>query len=138
MSKLLLIRGTPGSGKTTLAKTVYVPQGYIHLEADMYFERSGTYVFDASKLGQAHGWCQFETGRHLKIGKDVVVTNTFTTMKEIKDYIHLSKVFNAELTVIHAQGNFTNVHGVPEDKLAAMKARWQPYPGETIYVPTIP
>ena len=138
MSKLLLIRGLPGSGKSTLAKTVYVPQGYSHFEADMFFERSGTYVFDASKLGQAHGWCQFETGRHLKIGKDVVVTNTFTTMKEIKDYIHLSTTFNAELSVIHAQGNFTNVHGVPDAALEKMKARWQPYPGETIYVPPIP
>lgn len=138
MSKLLLIRGLPGSGKSTLAKTVFVPQGYLHFEADMFFERSGTYVFDASKLGQAHGWCQFETGKNLKAGKDVVVTNTFTTLKEIKDYIHIAKTMNAELTIIHAQGNFNNVHGVPEDKLAAMKARWQPYPGETIYVPPNP
>lgn len=137
MSKLLLIRGTPGSGKTTLAKTVYVPQGYVHLEADMFFERSGSYKFDPSQLGRAHTWCQFQTGKNLKEGKDVVVTNTFTTLKEIKDYISIANLQKAELIVIHAQGNFQNVHGVPEDKLAAMKARWQPFPGETIYVPTI-
>lgn len=136
MSKLLLIRGTPGSGKTTLAKTVYVPQGYVHLEADMFFERSGEYKFDPTLLGKAHGWCQWETIKYLKEGKNVVVTNTFTRLKEIKDYVNIANGNSIELIVIHAQGNFKNVHGVPEDKLAAMKARWQPYPGETIYVPT--
>ena len=136
MSKLLLLRGLPGAGKSTLAKTVYVPQGYVHLEADMFFERSGTYKFDPTLLGKAHAWCQWETAKTLKEGKDVVVTNTFTTLKEIKDYVNIAKGQNIELIVIHAQGNFQNVHGVPEDKLAAMKARWQPYPGETIYVPT--
>lgn len=136
MSKLLLLRGLPGSGKSTLAKTVYVPQGYVHLEADMFFERSGSYKFDPSQLGKAHAWCQWETTKNLKAGKDVVVTNTCTTLREIKDYENIAKLNNVELKVIHAQGDFKNVHGVPDDKLAAMKARWQPYPGETFYVPS--
>lgn len=135
MTQLLLIRGLPGASKSTLAKTKYVPLGYIHLEADMYFERTGKYVFDPSLLGKAHGWCQYETKCNLMLGNNVVVTNTFTTLKEIKDYITIANLTKAELKVIHAQGNFKNVHGVPDDKLAAMKARWQPYPGEEIYTP---
>jgi predicted kinase len=134
-TQLILLRGLPGSGKSTLAKSKYVPLGYIHLEADMYFERSGSYVFDPKLLGKAHGWCQYETKKNLQAGNNVVVTNTFTTMREINDYIKIANDVGVELKVIHAQGNFKNVHGVPDDKLAAMKARWQPFIGEEIYTP---
>lgn len=43
--ELLLIRGLPGSGKTTMAKQ-YAQIGYVHCEADQYFERDGEYRFD--------------------------------------------------------------------------------------------
>lgn len=134
-NKLILCRGLPGAGKSTLAKTKYVPLGFVHLEADMYFERTGKYLFDPKLLGKAHGWCQYETKRNLVAGNPVVVTNTFTTLREIKDYEYIARECDVLLEVIHANGNFNNVHGVPADKLVAMKARWQPYPGETVYTP---
>lgn len=47
--ELLLIRGLPGSGKSTMAKE-YAKAGYVHCEADQFFEIDGQYRFDASKL----------------------------------------------------------------------------------------
>lgn len=47
--KLTLIRGLPGSGKTTLAKQL----GVLHVEADMYFMRDGRYQFED---GKAPSW----------------------------------------------------------------------------------
>ena len=37
--QLALIRGLPGSGKSTIAKS-FIPCNFIHLETDMYFINS--------------------------------------------------------------------------------------------------
>jgi len=45
MSKeLFLLRGIPGSGKSTIAESIN-PNGY-NVEADMYFTVDGEYVFE--------------------------------------------------------------------------------------------
>ena len=52
---LILLRGLPGAGKSTLAKMM----SDSHYEADMYFTNDeGEYHFDPLKLKQAHQWCQ--------------------------------------------------------------------------------
>ena len=116
MSKLILIRGIPGSGKSTIAKE-YIKEGFHHLEADMYFvDQDGSYKWDGNKVRFAHEWCQNSTLELLESGKNVVVSNTFTTLKEMKPYIEISKVpcdleFDRSyhsLTVIKAIGEWQN------------------------------
>jgi len=52
---LYIVRGIPGSGKSTIAKTL----GGIQIESDQYFiDSNGEYKFDASKLHNAHNYCQ--------------------------------------------------------------------------------
>ena len=53
MKQLILLRGLPGSGKSTFAKSL----GGIHIEADQYFMQDGEYKFDASQLKHAHNYC---------------------------------------------------------------------------------
>jgi len=46
MKELFLLRGLPGAGKSTLAKSI----GPINIEADQYFiDSDGEYKFDALK-----------------------------------------------------------------------------------------
>jgi predicted kinase len=132
---LIIVRGLCGSGKSTLARNKYVTQGFAHFEADMFFMRGGEYFFNPAMLGAAHNWCQSMTENNLKMGKSVVVSNTFTTHREIAPYVKLAKDMGIEVKVIHAMGNFKNCHSVPEDALARMRSRWQPYPGEEKYIP---
>ena len=124
MSKLILIRGLPGSGKSTMAVSQY-PDA-MHLEADMYMcDANGVYTFDPSKLTAAHEWCNSMTRNYLVRGMDVVVTNTFVKHWEMQGYVDLAAELNVELETVVATGKFQNIHGVPAAVIERMTANWE-------------
>lgn len=131
MASLTLVRGIPGSGKSTLAHKLMnhltsIGGSAIVVEADMFFvNNQGEYKFDASKLGEAHRWCQSVAMNSLEQGVHVFVSNTFTTKKELRPYFEMAKELGLTPMVITAQGNFKNVHNVPEDKLSVMRGRFE-------------
>lgn len=127
-NKLVIIRGLPGSGKSTLARKMinaHPNKKIFHFEADMYFETKNGYEFDPSKLGAAHNWCISRTKEELLKGNDVIVSNTFTTHKELEPYITFAKQNNIPYSIIEAKGNYTSVHNVPEDAMERMRKRWE-------------
>jgi tRNA uridine 5-carbamoylmethylation protein Kti12 len=129
MKNLILVRGTPGSGKTTLARNLCNLLDNVmarHYEADMYFEDAqGNYNFDAERLVLAHGWCLRKTREALEENRTVIVSNTFTTKRELKPYFNLAKEFFIVPVVYLAQNQFPNVHNVPAEKLQKMRDRFQ-------------
>lgn len=131
-TELLLVRGLPGSGKSTYAKEM---KGYIHLEADMYFMLNGRYIFNKEQLPEAHAWCISETKRHLKKGNCVVVSNTFSTLYEMDPYFNLATELDIHLDVVVCRGEFNTIHGVPEEIVNKMRDRWEKYFAETEYLP---
>lgn len=122
--ELLLIRGLPGSGKSTMAKD-YAKAGYVHCEADQYFEVNGQYRFDASKLSAAHADCLQRAISAMDSGRPVVVANTFTRRWEMEPYLKAAKVRGVNVRIVEASGTWPNVHGVPEDAVERMRARWE-------------
>jgi predicted kinase len=123
--RLVLIRGVPGSGKTTLARDEYVKNGFAHFEADMFFETVNGYKFDKDLISEAHKWCQWSAKAALYQGRNVVVSNTFTRAWEMEPYFDMAVTFGIEPEVIICDGAFQNVHGVPDSVVAQMRERFE-------------
>ena len=129
--ELILLRGLPGSGKSTLAKSLSnASTGYI--EADMYFIQNGEYKFDASKLRQAHAWCQNQVEHWMGPNGfyKIIVSNTFTQEWEMEAYYQLAeqygyRVYSLIVENRHGESEDTNTHNVPLETIQKMRERFQ-------------
>ena len=92
---LYLLRGLPGAGKSTLAKSI----GAVYFEADMFFMDGNEYKFNPLKLKDAHAWCQNQVRISMKNANGgmtptrIAVANTFTQEWEMDVYYELAKEF---------------------------------------------
>lgn len=124
LPKLVIIRGLPGSGKSTFAKTL---TDHIHVESDMYFMRKGKYCFSATDVPAAHAWCLSEIKKNLDKGNDVVVSNTFVCLWEMECYKKLGYPYSIKTAI----ASFENKHGASRELIERMRAKWENTPDET-------
>ena len=117
MPSMTLIRGVSGSGKSTLAAKMAGAMGACHFEADNFWIQSGSYQFDASRLKEAHAWCQDQVRTALSLGDNVIVSNTFTAEWELEPYLQMAGDYGCEITVIVVENRHGNrdIHGVPDE-----------------------
>jgi hypothetical protein len=133
---LFIVRGLPGSGKSSLAK--HLAPAHAQFSADDFFIRDGLYSFDRSKLPDAYAQCQLRAAEGLCKSRDlgypyaVAVANTFVASWEIYPYIRIAADIGSEITIISlfdaglsdADLSARCVHGVPEAVIASMRARY--------------
>ena len=136
MNTLILIRGLPGSGKSSLAETL---GGAYVFAADDFFVSNGEYKFNPKHLALAHATCQdrvrgalraFPAGERPFV--TVVVTNTFVEAWELEPYRLIAQDRDARLVIVSlfdggggdAELAARNVHGVPVTTIAAMRGRF--------------
>jgi AAA domain len=122
---LVIVRGLPGSGKTTLSRQIARSCGYLHVENDMFFETPTGYRFDRSQLTAAQQWCYRAARDALVAGQKVVVSNTFVRTAHMADFLALTD----SVSVIECTGDYGSVHPLPMEIIASMRDRWEPFPG---------
>lgn len=141
MKQLILTRGVSGSGKSFLAKQLkekYMNDGltcHIFSTDDYWYIGNGDkYIFDFSKIGVAHRWNQKRVKNAMHNCENVVIVdNTNTTWKEIKNYIDMALTHNYSVKTVEPSTAWKynvdecfekNSHGVPRETIQRMLDRF--------------
>lgn len=129
---MYIVRGLPGSGKSTFANIVW--NEYAICEADKFFyDKEGNYNFDASKLREAHEWCKQEVETRMRDNQnnpqyypEIVVSNTSTQDWEMEAYLDLAKKYEYKVFSIIVENRHGNasVHDVPVETIEKMRDRF--------------
>jgi tRNA uridine 5-carbamoylmethylation protein Kti12 len=129
---LILLRGIPGSGKTTLGHVIlkWMSSDTTDvLSADDYFmDEKGNYNFDTTKIKEAHNDCQVRCANKMKneISK-IVVANTFTQEWEMKTYYEMAERYNYRVhsVIVENRHDGVNEHNVPDETIEKMRNRFE-------------
>jgi len=127
---LILLRGLPGSGKTTLAKVLSENNTYPVFSVDDYFtnEITGEYLFNFQNNHLAYKQCEMLTKDAMQqsISK-IIVHNTFTTEWELEPYFKLASSYNYLLFVVTVENYHEqkNVHEVSDEQLQKMAEKYK-------------
>uniref|UniRef100_A0A8C3R274 NEDD4-binding protein 2-like 2 n=1 Tax=Cyanoderma ruficeps TaxID=181631 RepID=A0A8C3R274_9PASS len=133
---LLILRGLPGSGKSTLSRVLLGQSSDgVVLSTDDYFRQQYGYTYNAAQLGDAHEWNRRRAKQAMEQGKSpVIIDNTNTQAWEMKPYVEvaLEKGYRVEFHEPDTWWKFDpeelekrNKHGVTREKIAQMLERYE-------------
>jgi predicted kinase len=95
---------------------------------DFFIDSNGEYVFDSSKIKEAHNQCQFRCSERMRQQKSkIVVANTFTQEWEMDIYYEMGERYNYRVhsVIVENRHGGENVHNVPPEKIKQMEDRFQ-------------
>ncbi|XP_039376899.1 uncharacterized protein LOC120396072 isoform X1 [Mauremys reevesii] len=133
---LLILRGLPGSGKTTLSHILLGQnRDGVVFSTDDYFRQQDGYTYNVAQLGDAHDWNQKRAKQAMDQGRSpIIIDNTNTQAWEMKPYVEmaLGKGYRVEFHEPDTWWKFDpeelekrNKHGVPREKIAQMLERYE-------------
>lgn len=96
------------------------------VESDMFMtNEAGEYEFKADRLSEVHSRCLSAATDIAMTGKDFAVSNTFTKLWEMENYIELAQKFGYNVVSMVCRGGYKNVHNVPDEKVKQMMERFE-------------
>lgn len=126
MKTLILVRGVPGAGKTSLLDVLKFD---ICVSADDYHtDRFGNYDWKPENVKKAHEWCKNEVIFAMTDGEEtIVVHNTFTQEWEMQPYFAMAELYNYKVVtlIVENRHGSKSVHNVPEETIQKMKDRFE-------------
>lgn len=125
---MLLLRGLPGSGKTTLAGVLSALPGSTVLSIDDYFtDENGVYTFRHLDNHKAYQHCIDRVEEAMRSEcPHIIVHNTFVYDWEMKPYIDLAHTHHYQLHVVTVEKyhNGQNVHEVTDEQITKMAEKY--------------
>lgn len=126
MNTLVLVRGLPGSGKTTFVANMMV-ENSVEFSADDFMYADGQ-EFDPARLAECHKKCQDAVRTVLAENSNatVFVHNTFTQTWEMEPYFEIAGETDTLVHTIVVENRHGNnsVHDVPDGTMSRMRQRF--------------
>lgn len=103
---LHLVRGLPGSGKSTFAKTLVNDYRQV-VENDNFFivqelcEDTGKYIFDEDMRCLAGWWCYAEAFKRIRNYESIAVPNVFARKEQLVGYIEQAGKLEIKVVIHH-------------------------------------
>lgn len=131
MPKLYCVMGCAGSGKSTLSRSLAQKHNAVICSADDFCVWFGGGVYDWSpeRVSAAHQFCQQMFSFAIRFGKNVIVDNTNTRVKDFRFYVEsaLSAEYNVEFVEPDTDWKYNaeecfkrNAHSVPLETIQRM------------------
>ena len=124
---LIIFRGIPGAGKTTVAEFFAEATDSNTFAADDFHMIDDEYKFNIKNIYAAHMNCQ-KNVREAMEGNEwlISVHNTNTTKKELKSYFDLANEFGYRVfsLIVENRHDHENIHNVPTETLIKMRNRF--------------
>ena len=126
---MILVRGLPGSGKTTLSELLSSNGKFPVFSIDEYFtDEKGNYSFDYEKNYLAYKACEENTEKAILDNTEIIlVDNTFTIAWEMEPYFKLARKHECVLHVITVENyhGSENIHQVSKEQILKMAIKYQ-------------
>jgi hypothetical protein len=144
-----IMRGIPGSGKSTKAKSLAPAENIF--STDEYWMVDGEYQFDFNRLGLAHRWNEDRAADAMSRGvTPIVIDNTNVKVKAFQAYLDMAAKYKYTVEIVMPDTPWWNdiypriqdktftdddinlltsktVHGVPFDSIKGMMKGWEKY-----------
>uniref|UniRef100_A0A8C4QGQ8 CUE domain-containing protein n=1 Tax=Eptatretus burgeri TaxID=7764 RepID=A0A8C4QGQ8_EPTBU len=133
---LILLRGLPGSGKSTMARKIRMEnKDAAVLSTDDYFVQGGIYSYNPDLLSEAHEWNHKRAREAMDACKSpVIIDNTNLKLWEMKPYVAMARQRNYSIMFLEPdtpwkfnpkQLERKNSHGISKERINRMMAHYE-------------
>lgn len=125
--RLLIVRGLPGSGKSTYVQNNY--PGIFTLETDMFNMSNGQYRWTETRSKECIRLIrEFLTDCMYSPNKpDICLTGVFGRLRSFHDYLLIATACNYNVYIVTLTSQYGNIHNVPKETINMFEKNFLPH-----------